>query len=44
MRARMPVLVSALRRLGISAPVLDQLATVPVLGGGDPVGEVRAAW
>jgi L-asparaginase II len=44
MRARMPVLVSALRRLGVSAPVLDELVTVPVLGGGVRVGEVRAAW
>ena len=44
MRARMPVLVSALRRLGVAAPVLDRLATVPVLGGGAPVGEIRSAW
>jgi L-asparaginase II len=44
MRARMPVLVSALRRLGVSAPVLDELETVPVLGGGGRVGEVRSAW
>ena len=44
MRARMPVLVSALRRLGLSAPVLDELATVPVLGGEGRVGEVRATW
>ncbi|MEU8229752.1 asparaginase [Actinoplanes sp. NPDC048967] len=44
MRARMPVLVSALRRLGVSAPVLDELETVPMLGGGVRVGEVRAAW
>ncbi|MEV4635992.1 asparaginase [Actinoplanes sp. NPDC049548] len=44
MRARMPVLVSALRRLGVAAPVLDELATVPVLGGGVRVGEVRTTW
>lgn len=44
LRARMPVLVSALRRLGVEAPVLRELATVPVLGGGAVVGEVRAAW
>ena len=44
MRARMPVLVSALRRLGVSAPVLDELETVPVLGGGVQVGEVRSTW
>jgi L-asparaginase II len=40
MRARMPVLRSALRRLGIESPV----AEAPVLGGGVPVGEVRATW
>ncbi len=39
-RARTPVLVKALRLLGIE--VLDDLATVPVLGGGQVVGEVRA--
>jgi L-asparaginase II len=44
MRARMPVLVSALRKLGLTAPVLGELATVPILGGGVRVGEVRAAW
>jgi L-asparaginase II len=43
-RARMPVLVSALRRLGVDAPVLDELAEPPVLGGGEPVGAVRAIW
>jgi L-asparaginase II len=41
-RARTPVLVSALRRLGIEAPA--SLATVPLLGGGVPVGAVRAVW
>jgi L-asparaginase II len=40
-RARTPILVAALRRLGVSAPVLDELATTPVLGGGRVVGEVR---
>jgi L-asparaginase II len=43
-RARLPVLVAALRRLGIDAPVLDELQTTPVLGGGEPVGVVGAAW
>lgn len=43
-RARLPVLVSALRRLGVTAPVLDELAETPVLGGGDPVGAVRPLW
>ena len=40
-RARMPVLVAALRGLGIDAPVLDELAETPVLGGGARVGSVR---
>ncbi|WP_053206185.1 asparaginase [Jiangella muralis] len=42
-RARMPVLVAALRRLGVDAPALDELSTVPVLGGGHPVGTLRTA-
>jgi L-asparaginase II len=40
MRARMPVLLSALKRLDVAAPTLIEL----VLGGGEPVGEVRATW
>ncbi|MGC5019868.1 asparaginase [Micromonospora sp. DT47] len=43
-RARMPVLVSALHRLGVEAPVLTEYAEVPLLGGGLPVGAVRAVW
>jgi L-asparaginase II len=43
-RARMPVLVSALRRLGVDAPVLVEYAELPLLGGGLPVGAVRALW
>lgn len=43
-RARTPVLVSALHRLGVAAPVLDELAEVPLYGGGEPVGAVRASW
>ncbi|MEH1027808.1 asparaginase [Micromonospora profundi] len=43
-RARMPVLVSALRRLGVDAPVLAEYAEVPLFGGGVPVGAVRALW
>jgi L-asparaginase II len=39
-RARTPVLVAALRHLGVEG--LDDLATTPVLGGGHRVGEVRA--
>jgi L-asparaginase II len=40
-RARTPVLIGALRRLGVHAPVLDDMAEQPVLGGGAPVGAVR---
>ncbi len=40
MRARQPVLASALRRLGVAVPVVPE----PVLGGGRTVGEVRATW
>ncbi|MEV0675754.1 asparaginase [Actinosynnema sp. NPDC050436] len=40
-RARAVVLVAALRRLGVEAP--DELATVPVLGHGRPVGAIRPA-
>jgi len=47
-RARFPVLVSALRRLGASAPVLAELAVdaegVVQRGRGEPVGSVRAVW
>ena len=43
-RARMPVLVSGLRRLGLRSPVLDELAATPVLGGGEPVGAVTPLW
>jgi L-asparaginase II len=41
-RAAAPVLVAALRALGVTEPVLDELATTPVFGGGRVVGEVRA--
>jgi L-asparaginase II len=37
-RARVPVLLAALRRLGVEVPDIAE----PVLGGGRPVGEVRA--
>ena len=37
-RARTPVLLDALRELGVEVPALEEL----VLGGGEPVGEVRA--
>ncbi|MDQ1663333.1 MAG: hypothetical protein QOJ68_3313, partial [Blastococcus sp.] len=41
-RARLPVLVAALRAVGVDAPVLAELATTAVLGHGVRVGEVRA--
>ncbi|HLZ37196.1 MAG TPA: asparaginase [Mycobacteriales bacterium] len=41
-RGRVPVLVAALRTLGVDAPVLDELARRPVCGGGRVVGEIRA--
>ncbi|MFE9694405.1 asparaginase [Micromonospora sp. NPDC005806] len=43
-RARMPVLVAALRRLGVDAPVLAEYAELPLLGGGLPVGAIRPVW
>ncbi|GAA4593898.1 L-asparaginase II [Actinoplanes octamycinicus] len=39
-RARVPVLLAALRKLGVEPPLIEE----PVLGGGRPVGEVRAVW
>ena len=42
-RASHLLLVAALRALGRSEPVLDELATSPVLGGGRPVGELRGS-
>lgn len=44
MRARMPVLVSALRRLGVDEAILAEYAEHPVLGGGRKVGCVRSVW
>jgi L-asparaginase II len=46
-RARTPLLIDGLRRLGVHAAVLDELATPPILGGGHPVGSIRLrhdAW
>ncbi|MFG1941557.1 asparaginase [Nonomuraea sp. NPDC048826] len=40
-RARTPLTVMALRSLGLTSPPLDALATHHVLGGGEPVGELR---
>jgi L-asparaginase II len=42
-RARSVVMVAALRRLGVNAPGLAELAEVPVLGHGEPVGAIVAA-
>lgn len=41
MRARLPVMVAALRRLGVSGDALDELAEEPILGGGQMVGSAR---
>jgi L-asparaginase II len=41
-RARPPVMVAALARLGVDVSALDELARPPVLGHGRPVGEIRA--
>jgi len=41
-RARPVVMAAALRRLGHGKPALDEIGSCPVLGGGVPVGEVRA--
>ncbi|MET7470096.1 asparaginase [Micromonospora sp. NPDC005222] len=43
-RARTPVLVSALARLNVRAPILTEYAEPPLLGGGLPVGAIRPAW
>jgi L-asparaginase II len=41
-RARPPVMVAALARLGVDVGALGELARPPVLGHGRPVGEIRA--
>jgi L-asparaginase II len=41
-RARPPVLVAALRTLGLSSLALDALETEDVYGGGSPVGSITA--
>jgi len=40
-RAAVPVLVATLARLGVDTTAVADLATVPVLGGGHRVGELR---
>jgi L-asparaginase II len=42
-RACVPVVVAALRGLGVVAPELEHLSTLPVFGHGEVVGEIRAA-
>ena len=42
-RARMPVLVGGLRRLGLRSDLLDELGTGAVLGGGRRVGSAELA-
>lgn len=39
-----PILAAALRRLGVDAPVLAELAELPLYGGPHLVGAVRAAF
>ncbi|MEU7430124.1 asparaginase [Streptomyces sioyaensis] len=41
-RARMPVTAAALARCGVDPEILAPFATAPVLGGGAPVGTLRA--
>ncbi|MEU1505601.1 asparaginase [Kitasatospora sp. NPDC005748] len=45
-RARGPVLAAALRRLGVTTAdgTVERIAAAPLLGGGVPVGEIRAAF
>ncbi|MFJ2776640.1 MULTISPECIES: asparaginase [unclassified Kitasatospora] len=45
-RARGPVLAAALRRLGVTTAddTLDRIGAAPLLGGGVPVGLIRAAF
>lgn len=42
-RAKPVILVECLRRLGVQSPLLDELGTVPLHGGGAIVGGIRAA-
>jgi L-asparaginase II len=41
-RARTPATAAALRSLGFGVP--DDLAHIPIMGGGRPVGELRLQW
>ena len=42
MRAIPPVLIEALKQIGIESPQLEELGRVPILGGGEIVGEIAA--
>ncbi|MBZ4319157.1 asparaginase [Streptomyces huiliensis] len=44
LRALGPVLARALGLMGVEAPVLARIADAPLLGGGERVGEIRAAF
>jgi L-asparaginase II len=39
-----PILARTLRGMGVDAPVLSRIEEVPLLGGGERVGEIRAAF
>ncbi|MFC9927817.1 asparaginase [Streptomyces sp. NPDC127190] len=43
-RALGPVVSHALRRIGVTAPVLDRVGRLPLLGGGREVGEIRPVF
>jgi L-asparaginase II len=43
-RGRLPVLVAALRRLGVPEQILVALGEEPVLGGGRQVGVINPIW
>jgi L-asparaginase II len=43
-RAKPVILAEALRRLGVHSEAIDRLGTLPLLGGGSVVGEIRAAF
>ncbi|WKX71142.1 asparaginase [Streptomyces sp. XD-27] len=43
-RALGPVLARALELLGVSSPVVARIGEVPLFGGGERVGEIRAAF
>lgn len=42
-RARPVVMAALLARLGVDSPAVVAETTTPVLGGGDPVGQIRPA-